>query len=70
MIAITLKFRTEAAKEAFLEFQDLPDVHAPNERLGSGHVAFHQEHVIELVFTRRNDAGTFVDFARIEQVEH
>lgn len=59
----------ELVEEGFLEFQDLPDMHADDARFGGSNRGIDKNDVFELVGAGRKDGGTFVDLGGIEEVE-
>ena len=68
--AITFGFGFELFQKRFLELQDFLNVHAGDEGLGCGDVSVGQENVLELVVAGGQDGSAFVDFGRVEQIEH
>ena len=68
--AVAFRLGPEFAQEAFLELEDLPDVHTHDEGFGGGGWAVDQEDVVEFIAARGQDAGPFVDFGGVEQVEY
>ena len=67
--AITLGFGTETAEEGAMELEELLDTHAHDEGLGGGDTAVDNADILKLILAGRRDAGAFVDFIGIEQVE-
>ena len=60
----------QALQETLFELENFLDIHAHDERFGGGDGAVDEQDILELVLARRQDAGTFVDFVRIEEIEH
>jgi len=69
VIAASFGLGAEAAQEILFKLVNLFHVHAHDQRLGRGHCAIDLEDVFEFVIAGRQDAGTFVDFLGIQQVE-
>jgi len=67
---ITLGIGFELAQEALFELEDVFDVDAGDQRVGSGDGGIGEQNVFEFVAAGRNDGGALVDFGGIEQVEH
>ena len=62
-------FRAEAAQENLFELQHVLYVHAHDEGFSGGDSTLDQEDILKFVFGRRQDAGAFVDFGRIDKIE-
>jgi hypothetical protein len=68
--AVAFGIGFQLLQEAFFELENFLDVHAANERVGSGDGGIGEQNVFEFVSGRRQDGGALVDFGGIEQVEH
>src|SRR5579863_3524412 len=68
----TVAFRVGAnvVKKGLLELEDFFDMHADDQRLGSGCMGIRENDVLELVCAWGKDGGALVDFGGIEQVEN
>ena len=70
LLAIAFSFRLELFKKAFLEFQDVLDVHAGKEGIGGSDGPVREEDVLEFVVAGRHNRSAFVDLGRIKQIQH
>src|ERR1700722_2417766 len=68
--AVALGFGLQFAQEGLFELEDIFYVHAGDEGLGSGNGGIGEDDVLEFVAAGGENGGTFVDFGRIEQIEH
>src|SRR5277367_5652483 len=66
---VAFGFRSQLAQEGFLEFQDLLDLHAGDERLGGSGGGVGEQNVFKFVAAGGQDGGALADFGGIEQVE-
>ena len=67
--AIAFGFGLEFTQEGLLEFEDLDDVHAGDERLGGSMGGVSEQNIFKFVGAGREDGSALVDLGRIEQVE-
>src|ERR1700736_2895211 len=67
--AIAFGFGLEFAQEVFFELQDFSYIHARDQRLGGRNSSVSQQNILELIATRRQDRGAFVDLGWIKEIQ-
>src|SRR5579863_3035942 len=66
--AVAFWVGADVVKKGLLKLQDFFDMHADDQRLGSGCMWIRENDVFEFVCAWGKDAGALVDFGGIEQV--
>lgn len=70
--AVTQSFLrgTKTAKKTLLELQDVLHIFIRDQRVTGSDGAFGEEHILKVVFRRRQNAGALIDLSGVKQIEH